>query len=243
MAKQWAERASTVDQQFRQSCDNSRAVQRVQVAGAVDRWVQDSIRTATTTAELRDDSTKVDVWLNSSANCAPRLELHLAEILDSRRRAQLVTELQRSFQEAGQQKTVEVGAQKSAATWDVVLPSILSLAAGMGLVRAFVVVLDYAGIRVHGWWWLAVAGLVGGLFTTGMVLLRLHQRQEKLRMTMAMELRRELDHRVQEIVTTLYFSGVDPHGGGDAPSPPVPTPDVVLPVTPRRVAVARSDRE
>lgn len=243
MPSSWSERSSHVEQQFRQARDNARAMQRVQVTGAVDRWIQDTVRGAVTTggSAAREAATSAAMWQNSAALSTPQLELSLAGMLEPRQRHQLVTTLCRSFVEVGQRTAAETQKNKPALAWDVVVPSLLSLAAGIGIVRAIVVVMDYAGVPIHGWWWLGVALLVGLLFTLGMVALRLHQRQEKLRMTMAAELRRELDRRVQEIVAALYFAGPSQQQSSQNATPGM---DICFgegftsALTPRRVALA-----
>ncbi|MFY9190633.1 MAG: hypothetical protein WAN89_05115 [Lawsonella sp.] len=249
MPNSWSERSSQVAQQFRQARDNARAMQRVQVTGAVDRWIQDSVRTAVNSGggAIREVAPATEVWERSAATSTPQLELSLAQVLEPRQRHQLVTTLHKSFVTVSQEKTAEAKRNKPTVAWDVVIPSLLSLAAGIGLVRAIVVVMDYAGAPIHGWWWLAVAFLVGILFTTGMVALRVHQRREKLRMTMAAELHRELGRRVQEIVAALYFAETadkQQYAGRQSSQKATLGMDIYLgeghttSLTPRRVAVA-----
>lgn len=193
----WVQTCASLEKYYRKKRDENLGVQRVQVRTAIDRWIQDA---------LQPGEKPVEQWRQRSYESMTLLQLTIADLVSPRLRDTIAQELLATVDEvAGQQGELTSGVPNIGL--DVVAPSVLSLAAGIGVVRGVVFVLDYSGVNLHGSWWILAAIVVGLMFMGIVATLRYRQHEEKIQNLLITGVRSEMNRRVEELMAKWFFSG------------------------------------
>lgn len=193
----WVHTCTYLEKHYRKKRDENLGMQRVQVRTAIDRWTQDA---------LQPGENPVEQWRQRSYESMTLLQLTIADLVSPRLRDTISQDLLATVDEvAGQQCELTTGVPNVGL--DVVAPSVLSLAAGIGVVRGVVFVLDYSGVSLHGSWWILAAIVVGLMFMGIVAMLRYRQHEEKIQSLLITGVRSEMNRRVEELMAKWFFSG------------------------------------
>lgn len=186
----WVHTCTYLEKHYRKKRDENLGMQRVQVRTAIDRWTQDA---------LQPGENPVEQWRQRSYESMTLLQLTIADLVSPRLRDTISQDLLATVDEvAGQQCELTTGVPNVGL--DVVAPSVLSLAAGIGVVRGVVFVLDYSGVSLHGSWWILAAIVVGLMFMGIVAMLRYRQHEEKIQSLLITGVRSEMNRRVEELM-------------------------------------------
>lgn len=193
----WVHTCAYLEKHYRKKRDENLGVQRVQVRTAIDRWIQDV---------LQPGENPVEQWRQRSYESMTLLQLTIADLVAPRQRDTISQDLLATVDEvAGRQSELTSGVPTIAL--DVVAPSVLSLAAGIGVVRGAVFVLDYSGVSLRGSWWILAAIVVGLMFMGIVAMLRYRQHEEKIQSLLITGVRSEMNRCVEELMAKWFFSG------------------------------------
>ncbi len=194
----WVQTCTQVEKDYRKKRDENLSVQRVQVRTAIDRWIQEA---------LPSENQPMEQWKERAYDTIPLLQLGIRDSVPPRLRNAIAQDLVRAVDDVSRSQQDMVNSAPHIGL-DVVAPAVLSLAAGLGVVRGVVLVLDYSGVNVHGSWWILAAVVVGFMFMGIVAMLRYRQHQEKIRNLLVSGIRGDMNRRVEELMAHWFFASI-----------------------------------